>query len=113
MIQGVFFFAYFGRETQAYHFSGMLHTNTVDSTKMSGFMRDEFGYSDLTDVEVTENTVSFVKKYLIGRDDTIKYTLRKSKRQLNVWIGKYDGIQTGKDKVKCIITEVPLDFLNS
>jgi hypothetical protein len=76
--------------------------------KLTGTMVDHAGESDIVDIQLTEDTLSFSKLYL-GREDCIDYTFKK---QLDgTWEGEYVGDAVGRGKSRCVLTPVPDDFL--
>ena len=107
MIQGVFFHEYLGSPLAYYYFAGAIHQM---QNGYEGHLTDIFGYSLLTEIQVTKYEVSFIKMYE-GRIDPIKYTLNK-KPGTELWTGTYEGEKAGSDQVNCIITEVHIDFLS-
>jgi hypothetical protein len=110
LVQGVFFFAYFGEPLCYYHFSGMIHPSESKDSVLAGQLTDRFGDSILSNVRIDEKIVSFTKIYK-HRADPIFLVLRKSSKMHNLWVGTYAGEKTGAGKVNCFITEVPLEFL--
>lgn len=74
-----------------------------ESSIFMGEMADAFGESDLSEITLGPDELSFSKKYE-HRADTIKYSFR---RQGSIWVGEYEGEKTGKGRSNCVLTEVP------
>ena len=74
-----------------------------------GVMNDEVGSSKLTDIRLSENTLSFIKTYDEGRERSIAYTFEK--RKGNEWVGHYTLYAGEKGGARCVLTEVGDDFL--
>jgi hypothetical protein len=75
---------------------------------LAGNMTDPAGESELADIRLTGTTLSFVKKY-IHRRDLIQYTFRKGKN--GTWDGEYSGSACGTGKSRCVLTQIPDEFL--
>lgn len=86
-----------------YMYSGVIFPNPHNEHELIGEMFDHFGESKLFDVKITEEEVSFAKKY-DNRSDIIYY---KFWREGELWIGEYSGSATGKGGAKCTIVEAP------
>ena len=72
-----------------------------------GALQDQFGISNLTDVELSDDVFTFTKQYE-KRKDTIQYSFEKKLGQL--WIGTLEGAVAGSGFAKCLITSVKKDF---
>jgi hypothetical protein len=72
------------------------------------FLTDAAGKATLAGIELTEDTLSFTKQY-DGREDTIHYRFRKQAD--GTWKGGYSGTATSEGEARCIVTQVPDDFL--
>ncbi len=75
----------------------------LESGIFMGEMVDAFGESDLSEITLGPDELSFSKKYE-HRADVIKYSFR---RQDSIWVGEYEGKETGKGWSNCALTEVP------
>lgn len=69
-----------------------------------GMMVDMFGDSELSEIELTPEKLTFTKIYR-HRNDKIFYCLEKDPEKNSVWRGDYDGVETGSNKAICLITE--------
>lgn len=74
-----------------------------------GSMCDQFGYSELSEIEIGESQVKFTKAY-VHRKDLIYYSFRL--KEGNIWIGEYTGKATGTGISCCTLMEVPDIFLD-
>jgi len=111
MIQGVFFFSYFGGPLQYYHFSGMIYPKEEgDGQSLTGKLTDDFGCSTLSEIDIREEEITFTKKYKY-RCDLIHYQMKPNHSFQNLWVGTYKGIAVGRDHFNCLIVEVPMKFL--
>jgi hypothetical protein len=80
-----------------------------DPEKLDGYMIDRAGEAELTDIQMDDDTLIFTKRYL-HRDDLIGYSFKKQPD--GTWEGGYLGCkEVGEGTSRCIITEVPDDFL--
>lgn len=87
-------------------YSGVIFPNPEEPDKLIGEMSDHFGESELLGVKITEEEVSFTKKYL-QRPDYIKYTFRK---EGELWVGEYTGSAVGRGDSKCVVIVAPDDL---
>lgn len=94
--------AVFNEVTVRDMFAGVFGTNEP-SDAWSGQLADAFGMSTLSDVELTDTTLSFDKRY-DGRDDTIHYEFHLDG---NLWVGMYSGDYVGEGQANCIVTPIP------
>lgn len=85
-------------------FAGIIFPDRESSLGgMVGEMNDDWGYSLLSDVRISADEVSFVKRYE-DRDDVIRYKFR---REGSLWTGEFEGSFVGRGGAKCMITEAP------
>jgi hypothetical protein len=63
-----------------------------------GSLHDHYGYSALTEVKMTEKSLSFKKQYE-RRNDVIVYKLKKTG---DIWVGSYSGKATGTGASRCV-----------
>jgi hypothetical protein len=101
LINGVFFQNIGG--PSPFTFFGVIKT---DGDAGDGEMRDNFGTAIITDVVLTAEELCFTKRYA-HRTDQIKYRFR---HHAGMWVGSYQGRETGEDEARCILTEVPETF---
>lgn len=80
-------------------FLGIIGPNN-DSEEIQGIMYDRFGFSKLSDFEITETNFSFLKTYR-GRPP-IKYTFIKKD---TIFVGRWGGIDAGENIASCQLTE--------
>ena len=88
-------------------FSGIIAN--VEKGEMSGIVNDAWGQSELFNIVFNDSNLSFCKKYF-RRDDIIDYKLKKLINADNVWVGDYDGKDTGKGIAWLTIQEVESDM---
>jgi hypothetical protein len=82
------------------------HGDSPSETTFSGQMHDHVGYSTITDLEMTETKLSFIKQY--PSRQAISYVFNK--KEGNVWTGIYEGPDCGRGFTNCIVTEVSEAF---
>lgn len=82
-------------------------TPDADLSKVCGEMQDKWGSSEITEFQLNENHLQFVKTYK-NRPAGIQYHFSKGENDL--WIGRYTGIQTGKGTAKLYLREITADF---
>jgi hypothetical protein len=78
---------------------------------LTGRMSDDFGYSELFDIHISEDEVRFSKNYKdrpAGPQHHIHYVFKI--RDGNSWVGEYTGERCGTGISRCFITEVPDEF---
>ncbi len=110
MISGFFFYQNDANGLTCYcHYAGMI-LNDTDGCPKGGSLCDDYGLSNLSDIEIDEERLSFTKVY-INRRDKIRYQFVKKEHGSSVWVGKYSSTATGSHYADCVITEVPMDFL--
>jgi len=88
-------------------FSGIIEPTeetVLGSPVMVGRTMDQFGMAHLTNISLSDDRLSFVKKY-DNRKDLILYSFAREDEGL--WIGEYDGELTGKGSARCVLTPVP------
>ncbi|MEY4731928.1 MAG: hypothetical protein RL681_874 [Candidatus Parcubacteria bacterium] len=73
-----------------------------------GRMNDHFGESEITNISFSERHLHFTKEY-DGRSDVIHYAFAKEANGL--WLGAFDGPGDMCGESKCVIAQVPDDFL--
>jgi len=87
---------------------GTIFPSEQGRENLSGTMIDFIGESELSEVEVIpEESFRFLKKYL-HRPDFIEY---KFQFKDGLWIGGYSGEGVGQGYSRCVLTEVPDEFL--
>jgi hypothetical protein len=86
-------------------FSGIIKL-PKDSIGGEGALMDVFGNSILTEVNLSDESFSFVKKY-DRRNDIIQY---KFQREGEFWVGNYSGPAVGKGAVRCILLPINKTF---
>lgn len=87
-------------------YSGVIFPNFEEPDQLIGEMLDHFGESELLGVKITQEDVSFTKKYL-QRSDYINYVFRK---EGELWVGEYFGSAVGRGDSKCIVNVAPDDL---
>ena len=108
-IQGVFFQEQ-GHPAQILQtmFSGMF--GTLDELEdHEGEMIDFYGESYMSYINLTPDTLTFVKVYR-KRTDSIYY--RFTKQSDDTWQGEYKGDWTGTGICRCVVTRVPENFFH-
>jgi len=98
------------------HFSGIIFGDFNLGWNTSGETEEKYNQrfvheADLLAVKFTADNLTFTKKYRGGADAPIYYKL---KRTGQIWEGTWSKNEDGrreKGMVKCIITEVPDDFV--
>lgn len=88
-------------------YAGIIRPNPNFPPQLIGGMVDHYGESTLSDVEVSNIQVGFVKKY-DRRQDTIRYLFKV--KDGNTWVGEYSGEAVGRGLSRCIITQVDDSF---
>lgn len=92
-------------------FNGFIWKNGQNnSNELTGGVEDFYGHSQLSKINISGKYMSFTKKY-IHRNDWIVFVF--TKRDGNIWVGQYDGPETGTGIASCIITEFSEDFFSS
>lgn len=81
---------------------------TTEDDKLTGELLDDFGDSVLTNIEITDDKLSFTKRYH-QRGDDIQYTFAKVRKH---WVGEYSGDAVGKGTARCILTEPSEEFFS-
>lgn len=76
-----------------------------DGKTLCGHMNDQWGDSEITNFKISEEEMSFTKKY--ANRPPINYLFQPSSNKNSVWLGKYIGFDCGKGVAKCIV--VPID----
>jgi hypothetical protein len=71
-----------------------------------GALLDHYGSSIIFEIELTDNKLSFKKRY-DHRRDVILYELEKTD---NCWMGSYSGNMVGMGAVKCQLLPVDEEF---
>ena len=84
-------------------FAGLIGQEDDFSDKLTGSLMDRFGPSDLTNIQLDGDKLSFDKTYQ-RRDDRIRYRFY---RDGDLWIGRYSGELVGEGSANCILTEMP------
>lgn len=127
LIQGIFFFENSGldigfdkkigeramiqKQPTYALFSGVISSCTDGSDKLGGIINDSFGDAELVDIIISDNAVSFTKRYLKGHG-LIHYEFSK-KAGDNIFQGKYKGKSHGKGicgLAKCILNVIDESF---
>jgi hypothetical protein len=94
--------------TFGFYFSGYIDTEARDGDDgPPGALRDEFGFSELRDVIVTDTEFGFKTRY-DQRPDEIEYRFRKLPD--GSWVGHYEGEKVGRGVARCMLTPAPVDF---
>lgn len=92
-------------------FSGVINRDLNDLFgRHIGQLDDHFGHSNLTNMCLTDDELTFVKKYT-QRDYTINYTFKR--QSSGIWVGKYSGEVTGTNIARCILTPITRDFFEA
>ncbi len=86
-------------------FTGVIFEDK-ESGELTGTMQDRFGYSDLSEIKITETEFSYCKKY-INRNDLIFYSFTQEDDK---WVGDYQGEATGSGQSNCLLIEVDPSF---
>ncbi len=98
------------RHTGAYSlFSGVIAPHKDDGTTYGGELSDYFGESTLSEVEISDNTLSFLKTYKVSGYTSL-YTF---KRAGPLWFGSW-GSRSGSDNgcARCIVHSVTESFFH-
>lgn len=103
-VPGTGWVAVFGTRTRGYIFSGVIQRFTP-SSPWTGWVLDHFGYAKLFNVSFGEKELRFTKKYE-GREDEIHCSFRQTPDAEGVFVGHYEGVDTGKNTAWCVLTEV-------
>lgn len=69
------------------------------TTNGVGQMTDHYGYALITNIELTQDKLTFTKQYH-DRTDTIKYSFA---RRGDFWVGEYAGARVGTGNANCIV----------
>ncbi|HBD05729.1 TPA: hypothetical protein DCZ32_04705 [Candidatus Uhrbacteria bacterium] len=85
-------------------FAGVIFPDP-DGSGLVGQMSDSFGISILSNIVIGPDILSFTKQY--DNRPSIHYKFRKDGL---LWVGTYDGSDTGKGWAKCSLTEVPAEI---
>jgi hypothetical protein len=75
----------------------------------AGGMIDRFGPSVLSEILLLPEDISFNKQYSHSNNPPIKYSLKK---QGEFWTGTYSSPKVGTGNTRCLINEIPKDFLS-
>lgn len=86
---------------------GAFGPNPENGEELVGVTKDEYGEAELSDIKISENQLSFTKKYN-HRDDLIFYAFQKQPN--GTWEGKYQGDKVGEGETHCVLTQVTEDF---
>lgn len=89
-------------------YAGVLSFPEEDHKNGLGCLLDQYGYSNLTDVKMEDETLRFEKKYE-HRKDVIFYSFKKED---NLWLGSYSGLATGNGASRCIIQPTQEEFFS-
>ena len=91
-------------------FSGVIHVNPHDyvGVLLTGNVNDHYGDAVLSGIELTDNSLRFIKMYE-KRDDPINFNF---KRRGGWWVGEWEGSIVGRGLAHCVLTEVTEDFFN-
>jgi hypothetical protein len=91
---------------------GMFHAivgpSEEDPEILLGHMHDRWGYSVITNFILSDNELSFTKKYS-GRPPIYYVFVEKNG---NAWHGTYEGVDCGKGTSKCFIIETDESFFD-
>ena len=107
LIQGVFFQA-----DLKHLFSGMIYPADDGGDGYDGLLHDEFGYSKLTNISVSDDRIAFTKRYRDRENHETHYTLKKIPDK-HMWIGRYGGNCDGADHVNAVVSKVSPKFLTT
>ena len=88
-------------------YAGVIRPNPNFPGQLIGGMKDHYGESILSDIEVSDIQVKFTKKYN-RRDDKIEYLFKV--KDGNTWAGEYHGDVVGQGLSRCIVTEMDDSF---
>ena len=84
-------------------FMGAVGPDPENEMRNIGVMDDLYGESQLTDVQITDSSLSFTKTY-IKRGDPIYYEFKKNEN--GVFVGTWKGPAVGKGTARCWLTPV-------
>jgi len=92
-------------------FSGVIGERSLAAGN-DGFLTDMFGKSVLSDFQLNDKKLKFVKQYLRrledGPDFRIQYAFTKD--GAGVWVGTWSAPAVGKGEARCVLTEIPAGF---
>lgn len=98
------------RGIYAYPFAGDINLDEK-GRPTGGTLIDPFGTAEVYDIQLTETTLSFTKRYFMIGSRTIRYSLKKT--EAGLFEGSYKHETLGGNFVRCIVTEVASDFYSS
>ncbi len=108
LIQGTFFQG--GRHHQ---FTGMIYPSSDNDGVYEGLIHDDFGYSKVMGVIITEGCISFNKRYCdCDRGRRARYTISQISGK-NIWVGRHGKDRVESGRVNALVTEISPDFLNT
>ena len=87
-------------------FHGIVGPNVLN--ELTGEMSDKWGESSITNFELTENTLTYIKHY--NCRPPIHYSF--TKKEDGSWSGKYSGIDCGEGEANIHVVETFESFLS-
>jgi len=88
-------------------FAGAIGPDPDDETELVGFMTDLYGQSELVNVKISEEQMSFTKLYF-KHQSLVNYSFNKQASGL--WVGEWTGPKVGAGLAQCLLTKVSRDF---
>lgn len=76
--------------------------------RLTGVIEDGFGIAALSHIRISDKHFAFTKQYE-GRSDQIRYVF--GKKDGPTWVGTWSGPWVGDGIARCLVTELPDDFL--
>ncbi len=90
-------------------YNGIVESCDSNSKLFYGEMKDIWGNAKISDFEISESELKFIKTYEKRPPIIHLFT----KKENGVWLGTFEGDDCGKGKTKCIATEIDNEFFMS